>query len=175
MSFNSKNLAYELKEPSFLRKLRNQQGGGDSHRHERPLARPKRDRDGDGDDEPTYVDEESNNILSKAEYAALLGSEGGGGSKVESQVTDNAAHSHGEKGKMADGSEDTSASKEIIAGIGERKKRKAGKTVGVELQNDESEGADKSKVDKTKSGNKPKKMKKVKLSFEGDEEGWERK
>ena len=160
-----------MKEPSFLRKLRNQQVEGDSHRHERPLVRPKRDRDGDGDDGPTYVDEESNNILSKAEYAALLGNVEEGGSEVAPQITGNAEHLHSEKSKAA-GREggDIGINKEIIAGIGERKKRKTGKTVGVD-QNDDSEEADKPQAGRAKSKNRPKKVKKVKLSFEGGDEG----
>ncbi|KAH0566101.1 hypothetical protein GP486_000492 [Trichoglossum hirsutum] len=169
MSFNAKNLVYEVKEPSFLRRLRNQQGGGDSHRHETPLARPKRDKKEDGDDEPTYVDEESNNILTKAECAALLGDAEGGGPKVELQVTDGDAHLHSGKTEAAE-REDISISKDIIAGIGERKKRKAGKMVGVEHQNDEAGRADKPKIGEAKARKKPNKVKKVKLSFEGGDE-----
>jgi hypothetical protein len=149
--------------------LRNQQGGGDSHRHETPLARPKRDKDGDRDDEPTYVDEESNNIISKAEYAALLSNVERGGPKVELQITDSDAHSHSEKTKAAE-REDISISKETIVGIGERKKRKAGKMIGVESQSVESKGTDKPKIGETKARNKPNKAKKVKLSFGGGDE-----
>jgi hypothetical protein len=155
--------------------LRDQQDGGDSHRHERPLARPKRNRDGDVGDEPTYVDGENNNILSKAEYEALLGNVEGRESNTESQLMGNAAHPTSEKGQIAGHTEDIRNSKELLAGIGERKKRQAGKAVGVDLQNNESAEADKPQLGKAKSTNKPKKAKKVKLSFEGDEGGEEEK
>lgn len=62
----------ESKEPAFLRRLRGEYGSGDSSRHERPLARPKKHKiSDDDDDEPTYVDGDSLNIISKAEYDTL--------------------------------------------------------------------------------------------------------
>ena len=89
MTFNAKNLSYGMflmmvytltaltkmtdpKEPAFLRRLRGEYGGGDSARHERPLARPKKQRTSDDEDEPTYVDGISQNIVSKASYDALM-------------------------------------------------------------------------------------------------------
>ncbi|KAI9768210.1 MAG: hypothetical protein M1840_005040 [Geoglossum simile] len=169
MGFDSKNLAYEPKEPSFLRKLRSQQGGGDSHRHERPLARPKHIRSGDAADDPTYVDEGSN-ILSKAEYEALLGKAQGPELGVESNVVVSAAYPV-EKTKVAGHMEDTISSRGMrpVAGIGGRKKRKAGRAVGVELQDDGPVKDGKPPVGKAKSGDKRRKAKIVKLSFAGDE------
>ena len=87
MSFNAKNLSYgmsarpmvwlvlnspiESKEPNFLRKLRSEVGRGISDRHERPLARPKMQKNEDEDDQPTYVDEDSHDTISKADYDTL--------------------------------------------------------------------------------------------------------
>lgn len=62
----------EPKEPAFLRRLRNEHGGGDSARHERQLPRRKRHQaENDEEDLPAYVDGDSNNTISKAEYDAL--------------------------------------------------------------------------------------------------------
>ncbi len=90
--FNAKNLSYgisfvpmfksqtfakqqpiESNEPSFLRKLRGEFGGTDAVRHERPIPRPRKVMtDGDDEDQPTYVVEESQDTLSKEEYEALV-------------------------------------------------------------------------------------------------------
>ena len=69
----SSNNRADSNEPAFLRRLRAKHGGGDSARHERPLARPRKQvKDGE-DDQPTYVVEGSQDTLSKAEYEALMG------------------------------------------------------------------------------------------------------
>ncbi|KAL8656099.1 MAG: hypothetical protein Q9210_000484 [Variospora velana] len=76
MAFNIKhNLTYESKEPAFLRKLKSEYEGTDSARHQRSLARPKRQRDAvdEEDDEPVYVHETEPNVpMSKADHDALL-------------------------------------------------------------------------------------------------------
>jgi Domain of unknown function (DUF4604) len=118
------------------------------------------------------VDGESN-ILSKAEYEAMLNVEGQE-VNVDSHVVDSTAYPDNEEIKVAEHhTEDIRSSKGLgsIAGIGERKKRKAGKAVGVEFQDDGPAEDDKPQVGKAKSKNKPKKAKKVKLSFAGDEDG----
>ena len=62
----------EPKEPAFLRRLRNEHNCGDSARHERPLLRQKRHHaEDDEEDLPAYVDGDSNNTISKAEYDAI--------------------------------------------------------------------------------------------------------
>ncbi|KAI4119273.1 MAG: hypothetical protein LQ345_000796 [Seirophora villosa] len=65
----------EPKEPAFLRKLKNEYEGSNSARHQRPLARPKRQKDagGEDEDEPVFVHETDPNVpISKADYDALL-------------------------------------------------------------------------------------------------------
>lgn len=62
----------EPKEPAFLRRLRMEHRGGDSAHHERQLPRQKRHQaEDDEEDLPAYVDGDSNNTISKAEYDAL--------------------------------------------------------------------------------------------------------
>lgn len=46
--------------------------GTDLDRHDRPFARPKREKQEDEDDGPAYILEDSNMVLSKSEYEALL-------------------------------------------------------------------------------------------------------
>lgn len=41
-------------------------------RHERPLARPKKQHGGGEEDEPTYVDEDGHSTLSKSQFDALM-------------------------------------------------------------------------------------------------------
>ena len=89
----SKGLEYEASEPAFLRKLREQHGGGDG-RHERPVPRPRKARTAadEDDDAPAYVMEDSNDSLSKEDYTKLLASEGkpiSGVSADTAQVDDN--------------------------------------------------------------------------------------
>lgn len=90
MAFNAKNLSYgmllvplslptlltvttEPKEPAFLRRLRNEHESGESACHERPLPRQRRPQaEGDEEDLPAYMDGDSHNTISKAEYHALF-------------------------------------------------------------------------------------------------------
>ncbi|KAH7342842.1 hypothetical protein BKA65DRAFT_504936 [Rhexocercosporidium sp. MPI-PUGE-AT-0058] len=163
----SKNLHYDDSLPPFLARLRANNNAGDG-RHEYTVARPKKARtaEDEAEDEPVYFDEGSGETLTKSEWEAREAveedeKEGGkaeGG--VESAVK-------GEEGK--DG-------KEKVAAIGASKKRKAGKVVGGE-EEDEIPAA-KAAVDKMASnqpgkkvekGKSTKKGKKIKLSFGDDE------
>ncbi|KAI9679028.1 MAG: hypothetical protein M1829_001698 [Trizodia sp. TS-e1964] len=163
MSFKAKNLSYELKEPSFLRKLKSEIGGSAEHRHERPLARPRKAKEADDDDEPTYVDEESHETITKAEYEVLV---------AESAVDRNQKgaapdplKSEGLQPKINDNLAAAGlAAPEQIADIGARKKRKVGKVVGGD---DEVLKETVDEMPKT-SDRTAKKKKKVKLSFEQD-------
>ncbi|KAI9853679.1 MAG: hypothetical protein M1824_001015 [Vezdaea acicularis] len=188
MTFNAKNLSYELKEPSFLRKLKSQYGGQDGQRHERPTARPKRARE-DEDDAPTYVDEESRDTISKEDYEAMIGVTV---PKEDSKATSakrenrNIVAREGDNG-IEEGSGDldfhlnkaekpnpdsavlvkkeTSGLSEAIADVGARKKKKAIRVIG------ESEVDTARKIELIRRRDEPKKRgKKVKLSFD-DQEG----
>ena len=184
MNFNAKNLTYgpvpsppdvlfylflinrlDANEPSFLRKLKSEYGGGNSIRHERPIARPKRLKNEDEDDEPAYVDETTNDTISKVEFEAMQSGEnrallGSNKDEVLIKTSEDPEFSAEEVERI------TSTQKQQLAGIGAFTKRKAVKVVG---QNDEEVEAKSKGNSNTKEKNAAKKAKKVKLSF--DEEG----
>lgn len=136
--------------------------GDDSVRHEQPIPRNKRLNKDDEDDAPTYVLEDTNQSLSKAEYEALVASDD---PKEEDTTADGTA-------AKPEGSENgpEKPTKDNIAEVGKAsKKRKAAKIIGEEQQDDKSDKS--TKPGDTKVNKKPKKKAKpVKLSF-GDQEG----
>lgn len=159
-SYNS----IEAKEPAFLQKLRGQYGTT-SGRLERPAARPRKPKNGnaDDDDEPVYVDEESNEVISKEEYQALVGSSATrkeGEASLDDQPTAGEDKARTEK-------EPTAAKQSNLTEVGGQRKRKQVKVVGedqpeVEKTKPENEEAQ----PKPAAPRKPKKAKKIKLSFE---------
>ncbi|KAF2503054.1 hypothetical protein BU16DRAFT_28022 [Lophium mytilinum] len=164
MSNKLKGLTFEANEPAFLRRLRGEASSGrDPARHERPVARPKRAKGEDEDDAPTYVLEDGNESLSKAEYEALIA-----GKDADQELGVEGAAS-GKKGD-ADDAEKEEASKQpskhqsIEVGA-VSKKRKAVKVVQTSDGEDDADAKPKKAVKKPK-----KKAKAVKLSF-GDDEG----
>ncbi|KAF1951259.1 hypothetical protein CC80DRAFT_496281 [Byssothecium circinans] len=158
MSFKSKDLHFEISQPAFLQRLRGQLAGDDSGRHERPIQRSKRLKKDDEEDAPTYVMEETNDSLTKAEYEAMLASK---------DKEDEDATQDGEKSKDAT----TETKKDNIADGGKStKKRKVAKVIGEEGEK-KQDGDEKGKTAEKKAIKKPKKRgKTIKLSF-GDEEG----
>ncbi|KAI9928112.1 hypothetical protein ASPWEDRAFT_39094 [Aspergillus wentii DTO 134E9] len=154
MSYNAKNLAYEAKQPSFLQKLRSQYGDT-SGRLERPIARPRKEKQDDGDDdEPTYVDEESNEVISKEDYAALV--------RDSNKEDENPTQDSAEQTSKPDEKEKEAPSKQSLAEIGGPKKRKQAKVVG-----EENNAPEKEEERKEGPNRKPKqKKKKIKLSFD---------
>ena len=185
MTFNSKNLSYganifelqrdnsnngtESNEPAFLRKLRSEYQGGDSARHERPLARPRKQiKDGDEDDDPTFVVEGSEDTLSKAEYEALMGVVSDEKHDGNEAVFDPQPGSKDEKPReySTEILVNSTPAKQINTSIGASNKRRFAKIVG-----DEDEGAaERREEDSARIAKKPKakKAKKVKLSFAED-------
>ncbi|KAF1983221.1 hypothetical protein K402DRAFT_339027 [Aulographum hederae CBS 113979] len=153
-NFKAKNLSYEANEPAFLRRLRGGLAEGrDTDRHETSIARPKRAKDPDGEDDlPIYVVEESNDTISKAEYEALVAKQESG-SKPE-----------GENGTTEPGDGKDGAGKR--PGQNSRK-RKVGKIIGGDGEEDEDQQEPKKSTTKKKSKKKGKPG--VALSF--DEEG----
>lgn len=154
----------ETKEPPFLQKLRGQYGGT-SGRLERPVARPRRPKVNDDDDEPTYIDEESNEVISKDEYNALVH---GSNQKEEAPAIQApepdkpATKTDTDEGK---GDEQPPTSKQNLAEIGGPKKRKQAKVVGEDSvpEEERSMGNDSKK---SKPKKKSEKKKKIKLSFD---------
>jgi hypothetical protein len=153
-NFKAKDLAYEAGEPAFLRRLRGQIAGDVSVRHDAPIARNKRMKQDDEDDAPTYVLEDGNESLSKAEYEAMVAGKDPGDAAEETDDT-----------PQADQVVEKEKSKDRIVEAGQvARKRKAVK-VGGDFQEED-------RLLKVKDGKvtkKPKKkVKPIKLSF-GDE------
>lgn len=167
MSFKAKNLSYDAKEPAFLRKLKGEVSGTDSDRHDRPFVRPKREKQEDEDDGPTYVLEDSNMALSKSEYEALLagktlskesGIQNADADEKEGLSTTIALpvdNSSNQKGDLS--------AKQRLTEIGKGlKKRKAVKVIG------EDDNVDVKVRDSKPIGKPKKKAKIIKLSFDED-------
>lgn len=131
--------------------------GDGSGRHERPIPRNKKEKIDDEEDAPTYVMEETNDSLTKAEYEALVAGKG--------PEDEDAAK---EKSDQATGTALTAAKTDTIAEVGKTsKKRKAIKVIGGEDNEDVKSEKDSGKkvTKKAKKKGKP-----IKLSF-GDDEG----
>lgn len=174
----SKDLTYDSSLPPFLRRLHAQKGGfGDQDRHERPVARPKRAKAHEEDDEPTVVDE-SGETVSKADLEKMTAAEGI--SKVLSEGAEEGGNVTGSlkgegeamvSGAIQDGTAGLKSEQKVTDGAAV-KKRKIVKVVGEDehdrpddSKDDEGKGTSAKKVAK-----KGKKAKPIKLAFdEGDE------
>ncbi|KAK8220037.1 hypothetical protein M8818_000453 [Zalaria obscura] len=165
-------------EPAFLRRLRAQNSGNDD-RHERQIARPRKPKDADDDDAPTYVIEESNDTLSKEEYEALVSGkgdagEGSGNTTVKGKSTQDEPKASG--ALPPDGETDAPTSdgerkkQPAEAGIGSKKRKvaKVAKVVGRDDGEEENEKNDTSESVPKITKKPKKKAKAIKLSF-GDE------
>ena len=160
------NNGIESNEPAFLRKLRNEYGGSDSARHDRPLARPRKHvKDGEEDDQPTFVVEGSQDTISKAEYEALMGVANDEKLDGNEAVSDPLPGSKDEKPRKCSTEipDNPTPAKPKSSSIGASNKRRFAKIVG-----DEDEGTAESRDGnsaQTTQKPKAKKGKKVKLSF----------
>ncbi|KAJ9627882.1 hypothetical protein H2203_003100 [Taxawa tesnikishii (nom. ined.)] len=177
------NLQFESNEPAFLRRLRAQNSGNDTDRHERAIARPRKPKDAASLDEdaPTYVVEDSGDTLTKAEYDALMSGNGGKAGDAETpgvtgQSTSDEPEASGSL-PAEEGVDDAERKKQAIMEAGKAsKKRKVAKVVGGEDDDDDDEPADEkdgngnnAPAAASKAAKKPKKKAKaIKLSF-GDE------
>jgi hypothetical protein len=144
-------------QPAFLRRLRGELAGDGSGRHENPIQRNKRLKQDDEEDAPTYVLEETNQSMSKAEYEAMVAG--------KDSEEDPASLDQADKNKDAYAKPQV---KDTIVEVGKAtKKRKVAKVIGEEKEDDGKETEPKSEKKVVK---KPKKKgKPVKLSF-GDQE-----
>ena len=138
------------------------------------MARPRKQiQEGEEDDQPTYVVEDSQDTLSKVEYEALVAADCADKTD-ENNVHASTQASHGnEEAESRKGEVIGKAArvKQQVAGIGGSTKRRLAKVVGDEKEGEEEDEAVPDKLD---SGNDSKKSrlnkrKKMKLSF--DEEG----
>ncbi|EKV05741.1 ribosome assembly protein 1 [Penicillium digitatum] len=147
---------YDAKQPAFLQKLRGQYGDN-TGRLERPALRPTRLKvnNDDDDDEPTYIDEDSNEVISKEEYKAMVGESG---PKEEGEAGDSAMDNS--TGDHVKSQTEASISKQNnLTEIGGQRKRKQAKVVGEDK-------AEAKEVQPKAASKKSKKPKKIKLSFD---------
>ena len=127
-----------------------------------PAAELKAD---DGDDEPVYVDEESQDVVSKADYEALVAGRAGGDSTAAAASP--AAEDVASTGPV-EGAE-SSATQARVVEVGAQKKRKVVKAVGGD--DDEARSADeKSPAAPAKAEAKAKRRKKAKMKLSFDDE-----
>jgi hypothetical protein len=189
-----KDLQYDSSLPPFLQRLKAGRSEGDG-RHERAIARPKRARnpEEEEEDEPTYVDESGVN-LGEGELWSL-GVKKGAPSKLASDG-EGEGPGEGKEGdaqkEEKDGDEEQAREREKLASIGAARKKRTGKVIGGE--GDEKEREDSAAIKSLKDAinaqdNKQngiggaktgadggakskatkKKAKKIKLSFGDDE------
>lgn len=150
----------EAKEPAFLQKLRGQYGNS-SGRLERPVERARKPRDpkDDDDDAPVYVDEESNEVISKEEYKALV--EGDVSNQQEGKTAPKGLASVDGEDELQPRAEITPVRQTNLTEVGGQRKRKQIKVVGEGSKPEVEEEQSKATVSR-----KPKKGKKIKLSFD---------
>lgn len=159
----AKDLSYDSTLPPFLQRLHDQNAGrGDLDRHERAIARPKKEKVRDDEDEPTVVDE-SGETLSKDEIAKLTTTDDG---NSKGQVIDDTQPNA--SGVKQDGGGEAKRVEQRLTDGTATKKRKAVKVVGDEDVRGETNGE---KVVSTKSASKPKKKKAkpIKLAFDDED------
>ncbi|KAJ5209859.1 hypothetical protein N7449_004238 [Penicillium cf. viridicatum] len=147
---------YDAKQPAFLQKLRGQYGDN-TGRLERPALRPTRlkvNKD-DEDEEPTYIDEESNEVISKEEYKALVGENGMKGEDEAGDSTKDTSTGDQDKSQA----ELSTSKQNNLTEVGGQRKRKQAKVVGEDK-------AEVEEVQPKETSKKSKKPKKIKLSFD---------
>ncbi|RFU26496.1 hypothetical protein B7463_g9831, partial [Scytalidium lignicola] len=182
----SKNLHYDTTLPPFLARLQANQGASDG-RHEFTVARPKKPRNAeeDAEDEPVVFDEVSGESLTRKEWEERAQEE----TKSKDKDEDEKDGGGGQELSREEGNERV---KEKIAEIGVAKKRKAGKVIGGDDEDESDEAkviskkTDGKKIERAsasadrsatksegkkleKGGKASKKGKKIKLSFGDDE------
>lgn len=120
--------------------------------------RPRKAKDNDEDDAPVYVDEESNEVISKEDYQALVGETA---SQQDGAFTDQAVEGE----DRTQPPKEPTAKQSNLTEVGGQKKRKQAKVVGEDKP--EAEVAKESEEKpKAPAARKPKKAKKIKLSFD---------
>ncbi|KAJ5312600.1 hypothetical protein PENANT_c007G08885 [Penicillium antarcticum] len=149
---------YDAKEPAFLQKLRGQYGSN-AGRLERPAVRATRlkvNKD-DDDDEPTYVDEESNEVISKEDYKNLV---------RESGQTEESNDTPKDKPAGDTDKPGPSSKQSNLTEVGGQRKRKQVKVVGEESTASEDKKTETEEAQPKAPTKKAKKTKKIKLSFD---------
>lgn len=154
----------DQEEPAFLKRLRGDFGES-SDRHTHPIARPKRARQNNGEDDddgPTYVDATTNETLSRAELSELQNPASNQDTGKTEPAKDDA--NADVTGKAL--SESVELRKEETGQIGGTAKRRVARVVADSDKHDAAEPAGEKKGKKTDRASG--KKKKVKLSFDED-------
>lgn len=129
------------------------------------MTRPKKQKDNQDDDGPTYVDADSQDTISKADFEHLMGHQEVLNRNEKTQEKrdheDTPLETAGDHHAKAD---DTVRTEQKIAKVGTQRKRKAVKVVGDGIQ-DPTEVERATCAAKTDEKKRPPKKKKVKLSF----------
>jgi Domain of unknown function (DUF4604) len=151
----------ERNEPAFLRKLRGQYGDGDSFQ---PAPRPRKAKENDDEDAPVYVDEETNEAISKEDYESLVH-----GTEAKGETTGDSTEEGKESTDPAKSAEqvpsEEAKTQPNLAEIGTQKKRRKARVIhDDEPVEDESRHKDNPAVPKPNA-----KRKKIKLSFDEPE------
>ncbi|RMY03002.1 hypothetical protein D0868_07688 [Hortaea werneckii] len=178
----SKDLSYDSSLPPFLQRLRDQNSGRDTDRHEREIARPKGKKDAQAEEEdgPTVVDD-SGETLTKEQVASMNEaveekerSESNVGGSVKGQL-ENAGDVVATSGALPD-DEPTRKGDTVTEGKAV-KKRKVGKVVGGDENEEEGDEQARKPSDPAAPGEKEsagkkikKKAKQIKLAFNDDDE-----
>ena len=133
-------------EPAFLRRLKQHHGSDDAARHGRDLGRPQAPKrlkmaEGDEDeDAPTYVDGQTNDVISSADYKTLIETSSADIKRAPPEHAANVVTPDASVIAVEDSVEqDPSRALDLkVAAIGERRKRRAARVVGDD-DNDSSQ------------------------------------
>ena len=152
--------------------VRGEHGVHDPSRHERPLARPRKQvQEEEKDEQPTYVMAGSQDTLSKAEYEALVATNDADKQDEKAVPPSTEAHHGIEKAELSkdEVTREAALVKQRVAGIGSSSKRRLAKVVGEDEE--KGDGSTPHKNDSRNKDNKirAKKGKKMKLSFDAGE------
>ena len=150
-----------------MQRLRSEYGGGDSGRHERPVARarkPKDPKDLD-DDAPTYVDEQSQDVVSKEAYEAMISKDKPAASN-QTDTPDRAEMGDDtHKGTTRKRTAEKSIPTEATASIGKSRRKRLAKVVGDDSETIQK-GNQEDREESPERSKRVKKSKKIKLSFD---------
>ena len=150
-----------------MRRLRSEYGGGDSGRHERPLARarkPKDPKDLD-DDAPTYVNEHNQDVVSKEAYEAMISNDEPAAPNQMESPHRAEPEDDVQKVTYSEQSAEKPISKEATASIGNSRRKRPAKVVGNDsdiIQTNDKQGIE-GRPERSKRVNR---SKKIKLSFD---------
>ena len=153
-----------------MRRLKSQYEGA-SGRFERPAPIPRKLKVNEDDDEPTYVDEESSEIISKEKYEDLMrGTAGNDGkdkaqSKGDQEQFESKTKPEEGKGEIGKETEGSASKQKNMTEVGSGpRKRKQAKVVGEENAPDNAQAQVQAQPKTTKKAKQTKK--KIKLSFD---------